>query len=117
LGLNIFLLFFLLVDTNGDLQRKRQLIREEKIAKWKEQQENERRLWNERNIIIHLDEHDNGLNFIYFFLKIQFSFEVILKRRICPILFKMMNFYSLTNGLGFEANSIHYNGLFVFAVA
>uniref|UniRef100_A0A915MGP4 RNA helicase n=1 Tax=Meloidogyne javanica TaxID=6303 RepID=A0A915MGP4_MELJA len=54
------LAYFEIVDTNGDLQRKRQLIREEKIAKWKEQQENERRLWNERNIIIHLDEHDNG---------------------------------------------------------
>nr|CAD2181466.1 unnamed protein product [Meloidogyne enterolobii] len=54
------LAYFEIVDTNGDLQRKRQLIREEKIAKWKEQQENERRLWNERNIIIHLDEHDTG---------------------------------------------------------
>nr|CAD2161110.1 unnamed protein product [Meloidogyne enterolobii] len=54
------LAYFEIVDTSGDLQRKRQLIREEKIAKWKEQQENERRLWNERNIIIHLDEHDTG---------------------------------------------------------
>uniref|UniRef100_A0A1I8BYJ8 Helicase ATP-binding domain-containing protein n=1 Tax=Meloidogyne hapla TaxID=6305 RepID=A0A1I8BYJ8_MELHA len=52
---------FEIVDPTGDLQRKRQLIRAEKISKWKEQREAEMRIWSEQNIIIHIDDHVNDV--------------------------------------------------------
>ncbi|KAF7631095.1 hypothetical protein Mgra_00008682 [Meloidogyne graminicola] len=51
---------FEIVDPNGDLKRKRLEILNNKIAEWKEQRKNERRLWNQD--IIDINDNNNQDN-------------------------------------------------------